>query len=240
MFTQTILAAALLIASSAPLQNADSRNAGQMREVDTPPAKSTDGSNASAPKPATPITANQSATGDKPAVNAASTDGSSIRPAPPRTGSIDGPEPRRRTSPSDVLKRLQKRQDTDRAIIPPQTPGTTRVKRTAISEAAIPDNSIRPVDRKLMPDGSRIVDRAGRLTRDGDFLTYTFESRGEGPVEVPLRLIPNRLLEDMEIIAEGGRKSVVFVVSGEVTEYRGVNYLMIQKLLIRPELGNFR
>ena len=44
----------------------------------------------------------------------------------------------------------------------------------------------------------------------------------------------------MEIIAEGGRKSVVFVVSGEVTEYRGVNYLMIQKLLIRPDLGNFR
>jgi hypothetical protein len=32
----------------------------------------------------------------------------------------------------------------------------------------------------------------------------------------------------------------VFIVSGEVTEYHGVNYLLVQKLLIRPSMGNLR
>ena len=104
----------------------------------------------------------------------------------------------------------------------------------------MPPNAIAPPTPKLYPDGYRIVDRPGRLTREGDFYTFTFESRSEGIPELPIRLLPNRLLEDMEIVSEGGTKSVVFLISGELTEYHGVNYLLTQKLLTRPNLGNLK
>ena len=245
MHSLSIFAAMLLIASGAPGQDAPKQNAGQMREVRSEPGRKNDAATATpdntanASTPAQPpIAANQSAGADR----AAPETPSGSQPAPRstiRSSDGDGPDPRRRRSGSDVLERLKRRQR-EVPVIPPVRQGVKRVKRTTIAEGAIPDNALRPVDRKLLPDGSRIVDRAGRLTRDGDYLTLTFESRSEGPVEIPLRLLPNRLLEDMEMISEGGRKSVVFVVSGEVTEYRGVNYLMVQKLLIRPDLGNFR
>lgn len=229
---------------AAPDQNAPSKPAPTpMREVTSTtsnPPKTTDDATDSKPAQQPPISANQPAQ-DKSASETASSPASSS-PSSVRGSLLDeGPEPRRRTSAADILRELQKTR-AETPIIPPSPTGINRQggPRTTISDKAIPPNALRPVDRKLLPDGSRLVDRPGRLTRDGDYMTFTFESRGEGPVEVPLRLLPNRLLEDMEVIAEGGRKSIVFVVSGEVTEYRGVNYLMVQKLLMRPDLGNFQ
>ncbi len=151
----------------------------------------------------------------------------------------DGPPPRTRVNAQDILDRMRKNRRENQPILPVR-PGINRVERTNVSPNAVPSNTVAPVNRKLRPDGSRIVDRAGRLTSSGDYLTFTFESRSEGMQELPLRLLPNRLLEDMELISESGRKPIVFVVSGQVTEYRGVNYLMVEKLLQRADLGNFR
>jgi hypothetical protein len=113
-------------------------------------------------------------------------------------------------------------------------------ERTVVAEEAAPRNAVAPPSRKLWPDGYRLVDRPGRLVREEDYWVYSFESRGRGTPELPIRLLPNRLLEDMEIISAGGTKSVVFVISGEVTEYHGVNYLLVEKLLTRPQLGNLK
>ena len=242
----TLTAAAVI---AAPEQSSPTRaEPAPMREVrpapasDTPPVEGrttpADG-RAQSPSASTEPSARPRISANQPAMPEARS--ASQDSATPRAsdGLLEAPEPRRRTSAADVLREL--RQEVSKTpIIPPTTVGVQRsAPRTTVSESAIPTNALRPVDRKLMPDGARIIDRAGRLTRDGDYLTFTFESRGEGPVEVPLRLLPNRLLEDMEVVAEGGRRSIVFVVSGEVTEYRGVNYLMLQKLLMRPDLGNF-
>ena len=117
-------------------------------------------------------------------------------------------------------------------------PGQTNVQR--VSDEALPKSSIVPLMPKLYPDGYRIVDRAGRLTREGDYYTYSFETRTEGTPELPIRLLPNRLLEDMEVTSAGGAKPIVFIISGELTEYHGVNYLLLQKLLTRPNLGNLK
>ena len=38
----------------------------------------------------------------------------------------------------------------------------------------------------------------------------------------------------------GGTRSVVFLVSGQLTEYRDTNYLLVRKVLIRRDLGNIR
>lgn len=151
-------------------------------------------------------------------------------------GSSKDPEPRREPSYSEILKELQKESRKEsRGVVHSGVPGKTAQK------VQLPaGNAIAPPSERLLPDGSRLVDRPGRLTRDGDHFVYSFESRSEGATERPIRLLPNRLLEDMEMYSENGLKPIVFIVSGEVTEYHGQNYLMIQKLLVRPDTGNIR
>lgn len=149
------------------------------------------------------------------------------------------PDPPREASPAEILKRLQEdTRNLPRQVTRPTEHGSTRRRVPAPN----PDdrNAILPAAHKLLPDGSRIVDRPGRLTSEGEYFTYSFESRGRGAPEMPIRLLPNRLLEDMEIASAGGTKHIVFVVSGEITEYRGVNYLLVQKLLARPTMGNLK
>jgi hypothetical protein len=146
------------------------------------------------------------------------------------------PAPPREPSPSEILQALTKRANAPARLVRPVTPGRNR--RTIPSSEAIPRNAIRPPVPKLLPDGYRIVDRPGRLVREAEQWVFSFESRGRGAVEIPIRLLPNRLLEDMEVFSAAGTKPVVFVVSGEVTEYHSANYLLVQKLLTRPDLGN--
>lgn len=148
------------------------------------------------------------------------------------------PEPRREPSPSEILRELTKQGKSERPVIAPTAPG--RIEQRTVSDEALPENAIRPPTRKLLPDGYRIVDRPGRLVREGDYWVFSFEDRGQGAPEPPIRLLPNRLLEDMERFSAGGTKPTVFVISGEATEYHNVNYLLLQKLLTRPDLGNLK
>ncbi|MFQ5423884.1 MAG: hypothetical protein ACE5F9_07875 [Phycisphaerae bacterium] len=149
------------------------------------------------------------------------------------------PPLRREPSATDILRELTKPENAPRRpVVRPTIPG--RPRRTQAADEAVPTNAIATPDRKLLPDGFRIADRPGRLFREAGYFVFSFESRGRGAPELPIRLLPNRLLEDMEMQSAGGKKPIVFVVSGEVTEYHGVNYLLVQKLLIRPDLGNLR
>jgi len=167
----------------------------------------------------------------------AKTDGADAKSK--KASSESDPKPRRAPSYSEILKELQKEtRGPGRIIVPRRHPDQAGGRRTSIDPG--PSNAIQPVERKLMPDGSRIVDRTGRLTREGNLFTFSFESRSKGAPDMPIRLLPNRLLEDMEIFSDGGERPIVFVISGEITEYRGVNYLLLQKLLVRPDLGNLK
>lgn len=161
----------------------------------------------------------------------------------PSKKSDDSPaeiEPPREPSASDILKALTRPEDAPpKPVILPSQQGQT-VRRKEVDQSTLPQNAVAPIAPRLFPDGYRIVDRPGRLTREGDYYVFAFESRGRGEPELPIRLLPNRLLEDMEIVSAGGTKPVVFQISGELTEYHGVNYLLVQKLLTRPELGNLK
>lgn len=146
--------------------------------------------------------------------------------------------PRREPSPTDILDMLAPRDAATRPIVRPNLPG--RPQRVSPAPEGMPKNAMAPVAPRLYPDGYRLVDRPGRLTREGAQWILAFENRNANMVEPPIRLLPNRMLEDMEIASSGGAQPVVFLVSGEVTEYRGVNYLLVQKMLIRPEMGNLK
>jgi hypothetical protein len=150
-------------------------------------------------------------------------------------------DPPREPSASEILEALSKDADeAPRPVILPSKPGQTVYRRADLDPSALPANAIQPTQRRLYPDGYRIVDRPGRLTREGDYYVFSIESRSDGPPEPPIRVLPNRLLEDMEIASAGGTISAVFLVSGELTAYHGVNYLLVQKLLTRPKLGNLK
>ena len=155
----------------------------------------------------------------------------------PKPKAVD-PEPPREPSPSEVLRELTKQSGVRRPVVSPVAPG--RVEQRVVSGEAVPPNAILPPTQRLLPDGYRIVDRPGRLARDGDYWVFSFENRGQGAPELPIRLLPNRLLEDMERASAGGTKPMVFVISGEVTEYHNVNYVLLQKLLVQPDLGNLK
>lgn len=92
----------------------------------------------------------------------------------------------------------------------------------------------------LMPEGTFVVDRPGRLVREGEWWTFVFESADGNVRHDPLRLLPSRQVEIMEQTSDGGARSVVFVVSGEITEYHGRNYLLLRKVLVRRDLGNLK
>lgn len=160
-------------------------------------------------------------------------------PPPASQPATEEVPPIREPSAAEILKELSRDENAPpRPIVRPSRGSQTNVTRTA--EEAIPKNHVVQISTKLYPDGYRIVDRPGRLTREGDYYTFSFETRTEAPPELPIRLLPNRLLEDMEIASSGGTKAVVFIISGELTEYHGVNYLLLQKLLTRPNLGNLK
>lgn len=148
------------------------------------------------------------------------------------------PQPRREPSPSEILRELTKQSTARRPVVSPVSPG--QPDRGVVAEEALPANSIAAPAAKLFPDGYRIVDRLGRLVREGDLWVFSFENRGQGAPELPIRLLPNRLLEDMERFSEGGTKPTIFIISGEITEYHNVNYLLLQKLLTQPDLGNLK
>lgn len=131
-------------------------------------------------------------------------------------------------SPEDLLREFQKDRPRAVPIMPTGGPDEEVVER---------DVPLSTGGRRL-PDGFFLVDRVGRLTRDGEWWTYTFEGYNESHPEPPMKMLPNQLLERMVIESEGAGSSAVFVVSGEVTEFKGENYLLMRKLLHRRTLGN--
>jgi hypothetical protein len=93
--------------------------------------------------------------------------------------------------------------------------------------------------RARYPDGYMLADRAGRISRENQWFVFTFESTSTAFEEPPLKLLPNLMLERAAFEIQGS-PNLVFVVSGEITDFNGENYLLLRKLLRRRQLGNLR
>ncbi len=83
----------------------------------------------------------------------------------------------------------------------------------------------------LMREGSLVLDRVGRLTRssDGRWWEFTLDSDGRAMTEPPMVLLPNRKLSQLEDLMLNSYRDLRLRVSGEVTEYRGRNYLLLNR-----------
>jgi hypothetical protein len=111
---------------------------------------------------------------------------------------------------------------------PPPSPAATNPALTPTMEAVAPNT---PSTNRLH-EGQIIQDRVGRLVPDEKTGTYIieFDADGKGMADPPMGLLPSRMLASMEDASAKGTKPVKFKVTGEVTEYRGKNYLLVMSM----------
>ncbi|HRX87520.1 MAG TPA: hypothetical protein P5572_21045 [Phycisphaerae bacterium] len=158
------------------------------------------------------------------------------------TGSTDAPkadaskQDERGTAPisaEDILKEFQKERPVAEPLMPKPMPEED-------GEAVQADGGVAAGSSARLPDGYILVDRTCRLVRDGDWWEVVFKSDNhpETAGEPPLKLLPNRMLERMVRESQSTAGSVEFIVSGEVTDFMGENYVLLRKLMRKREMGN--
>jgi hypothetical protein len=141
----------------------------------------------------------------------------------------------REVRPEDIIQQLLQSKPR-RAVVLPQSMPAAEPESTAgpVAEGDV------PAGQRVWPEETMLVDRPGRVIPSEKGWTFVFEDKGNAVARKPIRLLPNRMLETA--VAVGGDKTlgVVLVVSGEVTEYRGNNYLLLRKVLVQRDMGNLR
>lgn len=129
-------------------------------------------------------------------------------------------------APEDVLRLLQAQEPTQRAL-----------SMTVLAGEAAPEGRSSAA-RMLIPDGSPLVERPGRIIRRGNWWTFVFESDHPDHPEPPMKLLPTMGLELMVEAADRGTSGLVFVTSGQVSVFENENYLLPRVVRRRLDSGN--
>jgi hypothetical protein len=115
-----------------------------------------------------------------------------------------------------------------------------------IQEGPVPDattgkNAVAPAapQLNLMREGTYIPDRIGRLTRsaDGQTAELTFDADGKALKDPPMIILPNLKLMQMENAVAGNARDLRFRVTGVVTEYKGRNYILLERAVVMPDVA---
>jgi hypothetical protein len=105
---------------------------------------------------------------------------------------------------------------------------TTSSTDASTGKAAIaPDAPVLKIKR----EGSHLVNRIGRLNHspDGQQANFTFDTDGKTMQDPPVIIMPNLKLSAMDGAVLGKAMDVHFRISGTVTEYKGRNYILLDK-----------
>jgi hypothetical protein len=88
----------------------------------------------------------------------------------------------------------------------------------------------------VLPEQSQIFDRVCRLnpSGEGEEEELALDSDGAALQDPPLLALPNLKLMDMEHAA-GDHHDTRFRVTGVITEYRGRNYILLQKVVVMAD-----
>lgn len=83
-------------------------------------------------------------------------------------------------------------------------------------------------------EGSYIVNQVGRLAKssDGQGFEFVFNADSAALQDPPMRVLPNLKLGVMQDTIESTGRDLQFRVTGMVTEYRGRNYLLLEKVVV--------
>lgn len=155
-----------------------------------------------------------------------------------RADGSDAPstKPTRELSAEEMLSQMLKRPTAggNRPLPPLPESATGGADKTSGGGAVAPDAPVVNVLR----EGTFLVDRVGRIERssDGSQAEFVFESDGTALQDPPVVIIPNLKLMQMEDAAANSTRDLRFRVSGMVTEYRGRNYVLLEKVVVVPEV----
>jgi hypothetical protein len=92
---------------------------------------------------------------------------------------------------------------------------------------------------KSVQEGTILVKRVVRITKDeksGNYL-ISFDSDGKVMADPPMIGLPCKSLADMEDAQAKSSQPIRFQITGEVTEYKGRNYILIQTALRLRDLN---
>ena len=139
-----------------------------------------------------------------------------------------GAGPSRKPLQDEILRKLLQSQEAPR-LIGPTDPGR--------SETSDPGEEARGVSPSspLLLEGTLIVDRPGRVLLSDGKAEFTF-LLPDTQRTLTMELERNSLREALEREAQAGASE--FVVTAEVTRYRGRNYLVLRKVVQRVNNGN--
>ncbi len=155
------------------------------------------------------------------------------RPAPPPAlepqTAPAATRPDREPTAEEVIRELMQQRPRRSAALPDQTP-----KVTTWPEGTGPGETAR------WTEDTQLSDQAGRLVPGDPWWMMAFENLGLTASEQPLRILPNQVLETAMYLTAGGTRNTTLIFSGELTAYKGTNYLLLRKVMVRRDLGNFR
>jgi hypothetical protein len=93
-----------------------------------------------------------------------------------------------------------------------------------------------PPSTPILREGSYLANRIGRLghASDGQQPIFIFDPGNSPRGEPTICLLPNLNLMLMENAVASDSHDIHFKITGMVTEYRGKNYVLLQKVLVVP------
>jgi hypothetical protein len=147
---------------------------------------------------------------------------------------VPGMEPLPTTSPSSPDDMLNQMLSSDSHSPPPlPRPESNMADRTSGGGAVAPAAPVLSV----VKEGSQVIDRTGELTRsaDGRQSEFVFDSDGSTLQDAPLLILPNLKLATMEAAETGINRDLHFRVTGLVTEFRGRNCILLEKVVVIPD-----
>jgi hypothetical protein len=152
-------------------------------------------------------------------------------PADTDEAPVSGKKPEKgqpKTTPADpraedLIKELESQRSLPRTLDPAPT-------------APAPATSGREA-RSLIPEGTVIVMRRGRLIRqpgeEGRF-AFAFDNDNNSPAPAPMLLLPCAELQKLEALVAGHGEDLAYKISGRVTTYQGRNYLLATMHQVLP------
>jgi len=130
-------------------------------------------------------------------------------------------------SADQVLNQMLRAPDADKsAALQPQLPPA--------ASAAGGDASGNSAVGAILREGTDIIDRVGRLqkTTDGQQTQFVFDSDGRTLQDAPMIILPNLKLMSMENAVSEASHDLRFRITGTVTEYRGHNFILLEKVVV--------
>lgn len=107
-----------------------------------------------------------------------------------------------------------------------------------LSSPTDPSNDGASFNPSVLPEGTVVVRRPGRIVRRRNSWFFVFESDHSDYPEPPIVLHPNQTVELMIKTSEQGAKGLVFLVTGDVTLFQNRNYLLPRVAIRRIDSGN--